>query len=343
MNPKNVSAVALLIAAIAWAPAARAQNDKVAAEALFEEGRRLIAQRNPAQACPKFVESQRLDPSAATLINLASCYERLGKTASAWATYREAASTAAALNRPALVPVAQKHAATLEPTLARLVISVAAPVEGLEIRREGSLVRAGEWDVAVPVDPGVLRIEATAPRKKKWSSTVEIAEPGKTVALTVPALEDGPPEPVVVPVPNAGSGSGAGASTEALPPGVSSMPPSSPSRGSPQKAIGVATGLVGVAGLAVGTVLLATAKAKYNDSLAGCPVDANRCTAAAVSVRSDARRAGNEATVAYGIGGAALATGVVLFLTSPKAEGGVPSTGLRVAPTFGGLAMDGRW
>jgi tetratricopeptide (TPR) repeat protein len=342
MKPNKLPAVALVIAVVASAPAARAQNDKVAAEALFEEGRRLVAQRNPAQACPKFVESQRLDPSAATLLNLASCYERLGKTASAWATYREAASTAAALNRPLLVPVAQRHAATLEPTLARLVITVAVPVDGLEVRREGSLVRAGEWDVAVPVDPGALRIEATAPRKKKWSSTVEISEPGKTVALTVPALEDGPPEPVAVPIPNAGAAAGSGAG-EAPPPGAPPMPPLPPSRGSPQKAIGVATGLVGIAGLAVGTVLLATAKARYNDSLAGCPVDANRCTAAAVSVRNDARRAGNEATVAYGVGGAALVTGVVLFLTSPKAESGMPTTGLRVAPTFGGLAMDGRW
>src|SRR5262249_43356511 len=85
-------ALALLVAA----PLARAQSNKVAAEALFEEGRRLMSEGKVADACPKFADSQSLDPSPGTLLNLASCYEKMGMTATAWATYREAASLASA-------------------------------------------------------------------------------------------------------------------------------------------------------------------------------------------------------------------------------------------------------
>jgi hypothetical protein len=39
-----------------------------------------------------------------------------------------------------------------------------------------------------------------------------------------------------------------------------------------------------------------------------------------VSLRDDARTAGNIATVAIGVGAAALVAGAVLFLTAPSAE-----------------------
>src|SRR5271156_1769624 len=84
-------------AARAQAPAPPASaTDKVAAEALFEEGRRLVAAGSFADACPKFADSERLDPSGGALLNLASCYEKLGRSATAWVTYREAASAASA-------------------------------------------------------------------------------------------------------------------------------------------------------------------------------------------------------------------------------------------------------
>jgi len=99
-------------------------NTNVAAEALFEEGRSLVAAGKVAEACPKFADSERLGPSVATLLNLANCWERVGRTATAWATYREAASAANAAGRKDYLATAQRRADGLAPKLARLIVTV---------------------------------------------------------------------------------------------------------------------------------------------------------------------------------------------------------------------------
>src|SRR3954465_9465866 len=65
-------------------------GNRAAAEALFNQGRDLMTAGKFVEACPKFEASQQLDPGLGTMLNLAECYEKTGRTASAWAEYREA-------------------------------------------------------------------------------------------------------------------------------------------------------------------------------------------------------------------------------------------------------------
>src|SRR5688500_5437698 len=99
----------------------RAQAPDRKADELFAEGRRLMARGDYDQACPKFAEAERLRHGVGTLLNLADCYERLGKTASASRVFLEAAAAAHAAS-DARVEIARDRARALEGRLLRLTI-----------------------------------------------------------------------------------------------------------------------------------------------------------------------------------------------------------------------------
>src|SRR6185369_325633 len=101
-----------------------AQNDKAAAEALFDDAKKLMEAKRYPEACKKFADSQKLDPGVGTLLNLGRCYKENGQTASAWSTYREAASQARAEQQSDREDLARDEAAQLEPRLTKLVIEV---------------------------------------------------------------------------------------------------------------------------------------------------------------------------------------------------------------------------
>jgi hypothetical protein len=340
------------VAAIQVALAASAQaqspgSNKVTAEALFESGRQLVAEGKYAEACPKFADSQRLDPSIATLLNLASCWEKLGRAATAWATYREAQSAAHAAGRKDYMATAERHANALASKLARITIHVPQPVEGIQIERDGVVVDRAEWELALPVDSGAHVIAATAPGRKAWASTIEVTQDGAAHAVTVPALD---PLPV----------DSSPAASAPAPPPTTAQAPVQPALAVPQTAeaskenrasgssqrvvAGVVSGL-GIVGLAVSAGLAVVAKNKYNDSLSNCTVlDHNLCNTQGGQQRGDARSAGDAATVAFGLGAAALAAGGILWFTAPR---GVADTSGRaaiaIAPTIGGAVLRATW
>jgi serine/threonine-protein kinase len=338
-----VGAAAMARANPACAQAAPSSSDKVAAEALFQDGRKLVADGKYAEACPKFADSQRLDPSPGTLLNLANCYDKLGRTATAWATYREAASAANAAGRSDYVATAERHASALEPKLSRLTVSVAQPVEGMQVARDGVLVPRGAWGTAMPVDPGPHDLTASAPGYKGWVSSVTVAPDASRANVTVPALEALPPEALPVPSP-APSPASVPQPTEAPvepPPGFAET---GASRGSGQRILGVVFGGLGIVGLGVGTAFALSAKSKYDDSLNACETaNHDLCNPTGISQRNDARSAGDAATVAFGLGAAALVAGGILWFTAPRASA-APRTGsasLVVAPTLGGAVVKG--
>jgi hypothetical protein len=310
---------------------AYAQSGKASAEALFAEGRRLMAEGKVEAACPKFADSNKLDPSSGTLLNLGSCYEKLGRTASAWASFREAASRALSGGRADHARIAETHAAALQPTLARVTVNVETPAPGIDIRRDGVQVTEAEWGLAVPVDPGVHTYVAQAPGYAKWTTKVEVTvdaavEAPPIVTVTIPALTALPPPP------------------PAEPAGPRAPDTFVETGGWPaRRTLAVVVAGAGVVGLGIGTVFGLTANSSYNSSLDGCPNNKNRCTPAGVHERDVARTQGDVATVAFILGGAAVATGAVLWLTAPSSESGSRRASVGLSPTPGGMTMRGQW
>src|SRR5260221_714184 len=90
-SPPRVRAllgVALALALGAATPRARADGGPTEpAKALFEEAIKLLDAGRTAEACPKLEESKQLDPRVGTEFELADCYERMGRTASAWSGF----------------------------------------------------------------------------------------------------------------------------------------------------------------------------------------------------------------------------------------------------------------
>jgi hypothetical protein len=348
LGKTRVSGAAVLAAALlAPAGTARAQassgNEKVTAEALFEDARALVAQGKYAEACPKFADSERLDPSSATVLNLANCWEKAGRTATAWATYMEAASLANAVGRKDYLAAAQRHADALALKLARLTVSVQEPVEGMQVRRDGVLVDRAEWGAPIPIDTGSHAIDASAPGHKAWALRVEVTQDGSSATVTVPVLEAAPVE---APPPSSATAPPAGLSSPAVSPASPSADTGAPNGGS-QRTVGLVLAGLGVVGLGVATGFAVSAKSKYNDSLVNCqqpPGNRDLCDAQGVTQRNDARTRGDVATVLFGVGTAALVGGAVLWLSAPHgASAGRGVAALAVVPTVGGAVIRGAW
>lgn len=196
---------------------------RAAAQALFDQARDLMKDGKYAEACPKLEESQRLDPAVGTQFNLASCYEKTGKTASAWATYLDVAATTKHAGEVEREKVARARAAALEPGLSKLTVTVApaARVDGLQVQRGVVDVGSAMWGVPTPVDPGMITLTASAPGKKKWTGSVQVA-PGASAQIAVPVLEDAPiaPEAAATPAAPASTPTGpdqAGRTTRPIP------------------------------------------------------------------------------------------------------------------------------
>jgi hypothetical protein len=294
------------IAATAGAQTGGASN-RAAAEALFNQGRALAASGKYAEACPKFEASEQLDPGLGTLLNLADCYEKLGKTASAWAEYREAIPLARAAGSKVREDLASERAKALESRLSLLTIRAprGADSAGLEIRRDGIPVLPAELGSPIPVDPGPHTVEASAVGKQKWSSTVELSEAQK-LEIDVPALSPSG-QPSAAPA-------GAGKPVDAPPLEQTAHPSSG------QRTAALVVGAVGIVGVGVGAVFGLGASSKWSDAKSHCSAYPYGCDAQALEERSSANSKATLSTVAFIVGGAALTGAAVLWFTADSGK-----------------------
>jgi len=321
------------------AAAGPSATDKSIAVQLFEEGRALLEQGRIEQACPKLEESQRLDPGGGTLLNVALCHERQGRTATAWVEFVEARGVAKADDRPLRVAFAQTHIAQLEPSLSRVIVQVASgsDVPDLEIKRDGTVIGRAAWGSAMPVDPGDHVVEAAAPGKISWKQSLVVSPAGDTKTVVVPALLDGPAHATATSTSTANSTARAvlapvpaPSRAASVPAGTGDAPPARAGSGLTTTAW-VALGL-GVVGAGVSTYFGLQAISLKNDADRECPNDA--CTADGASQNHDAIRAADIATGAAAVGIVGIGVGAVLLVMSGATHESRPAAQLSPAPTL---------
>lgn len=317
----------LLAAAPAFAQEPSA-SDKALAEGLFQEGRKLMAAGKLDEACPKFAESQRLAQRLGTLLNLATCHEKQGRTASAWAEFTEAAAMAKAEKRKDRERYARKQADALEKKLTKVVFSVATENKEATLTLDGKEIGAAAWGTPIPIDPGKHELQLTAPGKKPWSDTIDIAaEPG-SVTIDVPALADeATAPPAEAPAKETSDGPSAPTKTDEKSSGGSTLG-------------WVALG-VGAVGVGVGSYFGLQTFSKQSESEDHC--DGTKCDQTGVDLRDEAKSTGTISTVAFAVGAVGIGVGAVLLLSggSSKESAGVwlaPA----VAPQGGGVTLGGR-
>jgi hypothetical protein len=314
----TLSVLGLLLASSARADEAA---DKAAAEALFDEGRRLMAAGDFAHACPKLEASQKLDPGVGTMLNLADCYERSGKTASAWAQFREAISAAHKAGSLEREEIARSRAHELEAKLSYLMVETWKG-QSVRVSRDGEALDAAVLGTAIPVDPGSHVISASAAGKRSWSTTVAVGTSADRVSVSVPILPD----------------DGAGGATTVAGTASAASPADVGAPSSTQRMIAIAVGAVGVVGLGIGTVFGLKAASQWSDAQAHCTTSS--CGADATRLKDDAKSSATISTVAFAVGLAGIAGGLTLFLTAPK-SGTEAHASIGIGP--GSVLVQGRF
>jgi hypothetical protein len=300
----RVVMLALALGLSAARPAIAGDESEAAATVLFDESVRLMDQGQYAEACSKLARSQELAPSGGTLLNLAHCYEKNGQRASAWQSYKDAAERASVAKKRDMEKLARKAEKRLEPTLAKLMIVVREPVEGLEIHENDRPVPRSEIGVMMPIDPGQYRIVASAPGRKRWETALEVADNPATLTIEIPSLQrDTPVAPAPAPIAP-----------------IRREPPQSDAKrssGSAQRAVGIGFGVGGLIGLGVGAYFGLQAKSENDDAALHCRTE-TRCDATGIDLDGQARRAATVSTVAFAAGAGLLSVGAVLYLTAPR-------------------------
>jgi hypothetical protein len=350
-------AVALFVPLAAHAQPSAAR--RATATQLFDDAESLMAEGKFADACAKYADSNHIDPQLGTLLHLANCYDKAGKTASAWAAFRDGVEIASKRNDDRET-LAKTRLADVERRLPKLTISVPpdAPM-AIDVRQDGETVLRAVWGSAVPIDPGKHTISAEAAGFEPWSTTIDVPAEKTTVRLAVPLLEkETVPRAVAAP-----------------PPAPARTPATTPAAGSPQRTTapsastastaesdrpttdatpmrrtaGYVLGGVGIVGLGVGTAFFFQRSSKLGDRDSVCPalVHCNPGAQAQVdTLTADARTATTWSALSFGLGGAALAAGLVLVLGSSHSG---PSEAAHVhVHTWadarrGGATIGGQW
>jgi hypothetical protein len=240
---------------------------------------------------------------------------------------------------------AQQRAARLEPRLAWVTIEVAkdALVPGLSIRRNAALVSNELAGTPVPVDPGEVTVDASAPGRLPFSTKVKVTAKAR-VTVTIPALQAAPEAaPAVVPAVVATGSSVAPTPAQSAPQTAVEQPPSSVPAAPAEHASPIpwVVGGAGVVALGVGSIFGLKAISNADEAREICPKGV--CSEEqGEQAASDAHTQAKISNICFALGAAAVATGVVLYFALPTKHGTQVGMLPMVDQNSLGLALRGR-
>jgi hypothetical protein len=319
----SIPVVAGVALALATPVHAQSSDSVAAAEQLFEQARTLFDRGDFVAACPRFEASLKLDPALGTLLNLATCYEKLGKLASAWGHYREVIALATKAGDTARIDIARERTKALEPRLPRLTIDAPkTPTPGLVVTRDDAPLESAELGVPFYVDPGEHVLAASAPDRKPFSEHVTLVE-GETKEVQLADLALAPrakPAPAT---------SVTTIIREDLDPGRS--------RRVFALTLGGAGAAAPVTGIGFGFAARASWNSAFDEGL--CQRSTYQCNAAGQDRTDTARTRALVANIVGVSGLAMIAAGAALYVTAPH------RTEVGVTPASGGAAvtLGGHW
>jgi PEGA domain len=295
--------------------------ETAAARSLAVEGLRLAQANNCADAVPKLERAEKLYHSAVVASRLGECYVSVGRLVEGTEVLRKVlreplpADATPALSKA--LDRAQRALDAAKPRIAGLTLKVAA-VPDMHVKIDGKPLPSALLDSEVPTDPGEHSIEVSAPGYLRSGARISVTD-GEKKSVTLTLWRD--PNAVVAPAPKSEAAAlvptSAPAASEAEPraPVASSSPATA--RGPNRTAAYLALG-IGAAGVAAGGVLGVLTLQRHEDLQGRCPNDV--CASDQQSNLDGAKQLGNFSTIAFGVGGAGLVLGSVLFFTADPSK-----------------------
>ncbi|MGD0677144.1 MAG: hypothetical protein ABSC94_17145 [Polyangiaceae bacterium] len=275
-----------------------------AAEERFHEGSEAFDHGRLDAACSAFADSLRLYPTLGTLLNLALCHERQGKTASAWAEFTQAAAWANDPSQRDRRDFAHQHSARLERSLLRVRLEIDGDDRAVAVSIDGERVPTARRAMPVFLDPGEHEIAATAPDHEDFTTKVTVvAGAPDGLVVRIPLLEPRPPVTA---------------------PSVGIVRPAARRR-DVRRVLAWLAGGVGVSAVGVGLAFAFDAISKTDSLGSTCSVRCSSGPAQASEVIS---------MIGFGVGAASLVAGAwLLFSPAPQAS---MSVRLSLAPSVDG-------
>jgi hypothetical protein len=228
----------------------------------------------------------------------------------------------------------------------------AKDIAGLEVKRDSETVGGASFGLASPIDGGHHTVVASAPGKRAFEWSADVAQQGGAITVTIPKLESGTSPvatgTVTAPIPTVTATATVTPTTTAT---ETTPPPDTGGGMSGVRVAGIIIGSVGLIGMGTSLIVNIVAKGNYNSSLDSnpghtckdgtAPIQCGNITDA--NTANDAVNLSNYVGTTLFVSGAVLtAVGIVMIIIAPKSK---PKANAAVVltPTVGGAMLSGQF